>query len=97
MRAHIKVEPPQTWYYCISPNSCTLVILLQVNLVFSDELETICEGCYKTEDTFIFAWSSVPSVEYYCWLCGPIRRLPPNNNVNYLIHTIRSILNFVQL
>jgi hypothetical protein len=31
VRAHLEVEPPQTWYYHISPNSHTLVILLQVN------------------------------------------------------------------
>ncbi len=27
-RAHLKVNPPRTWYYRISPNSRTLVILL---------------------------------------------------------------------
>ncbi len=26
--ARLEVEPLQAWYYCISPNSCTLVILL---------------------------------------------------------------------
>jgi hypothetical protein len=28
VRARLKVEPLQAWYYCISPNSRTLVILL---------------------------------------------------------------------
>jgi hypothetical protein len=28
VRAHLKVEPPRAWYYRISLNSCTLVILL---------------------------------------------------------------------
>jgi hypothetical protein len=27
VRARLEVEPPQAWYYCISPNSRTLVIL----------------------------------------------------------------------
>ncbi len=54
MRAHLEVEPPQAQYYRISPNSRTLVILLQVDPAFGDEPETICEGCYETEDTSIF-------------------------------------------
>jgi hypothetical protein len=54
MCAHLEVEPPRAWYYRISPNSCTLVILLQVDLASGDELETVCEGCYQTENTSIF-------------------------------------------
>jgi hypothetical protein len=72
----LKVEPPRAWYYRISPNSRTLVILLQVNPASGDEPKIVCEGCYETEDTSIFAWSSVPGVGYYRWLRGPIRRLP---------------------
>ncbi len=55
------------------------MILLQVDPASSDEPETVCEGCYETEDIFIFAWSSVPGVGHYCWLRGPIRRLLPNS------------------
>ncbi len=55
MRACLEVEPPRAWYYRISPNSRTLVILLQVDLASGDEPETVCEGCYETEDIFIFA------------------------------------------
>jgi hypothetical protein len=54
MWAHLEVEPPRAWYYHISPNSCTLVILLQVDPASGDELETVCEGCYQTENTSIF-------------------------------------------
>jgi hypothetical protein len=97
VRARLEVEPPRAWYYCISPNSHTLVILLQVDLAFGDEPETVCEGCYETEDTSIFAWSSVPGVGHYRWLCGPIRRLPPNSKADYLVRTIHRILNFLQL
>ncbi len=57
VRVHFEVESPQAWYYCISSNSRTLVILSQVDPIFSDEPETIYEGCYETEDTSIFAWS----------------------------------------
>jgi hypothetical protein len=96
---------PWTWYYRISLNFCTLVKLLQVDPAFGDELETICEGCYETEDTCIFAWSSVPSVGHYCWLCSLICWLPPNSKADYLIRTIyctiyrtiRRILYFLQL
>jgi hypothetical protein len=55
VRAHLEVEPLQAWYYCISPNSHTLVILLQVDLASGDEPETVCEGCYENENIFIFA------------------------------------------
>jgi hypothetical protein len=75
----------------------TLVILLQVNLASGDELEIVCEDYYKTKDTFIFAWSSVPSVGHYRWLHGLIRRLPPNSKADYLVRTIWHILNFLQL
>jgi hypothetical protein len=97
MHIRLEVEPPRTWHYRISLNSRTLVILLQVNLAFSDELEIVCEGCYETEDTSIFAWSSVPDVRHYLWLCGLIRRLPPNSKANYLVCTIRRMLYFLQL
>jgi hypothetical protein len=73
------------------------VILLQVDLTFGDEPETVYEGCYESKDTSTFVWFSVPSVGHYRWLCGPIRRLPPNSKAYYLVHTIRRILNFLQL
>jgi hypothetical protein len=92
VRAHLEVDPPQAWYYHISPNCRTLAILLQVDLVSGDELEIVCKGCYETEDTSIFSWFSVPGVGYYCWLCGPICRLPPNGKADYLVHTIYLIV-----
>jgi hypothetical protein len=97
VRARLEVEPPRVWYYRISPNSRTLVILLQVDPAFGDEPETVCEGCYETEDTSIFAWSLVPDVSHYRWLRGLICRLPPNSKADYLIRTIRRILDFLQL
>ncbi len=90
-------EPPRAWYYRISPNSCTLVILLQVDPASGDELETVCEGYYETEDTSIFAWSSVPGVGHYRWLHDPICRLLFNSKADYLVRTIRHILDFLQL
>jgi len=73
------------------------VILLQVDPAFDDKLETICESCYETENTSIFAWFSVPNVRHYRWLRGPIHRLPPNSKADYRIRTIRRILDFLQL
>jgi hypothetical protein len=95
--ARLEVEPPRAWYYRISPNSRTLVILLQVDPASGDEPETVCKGCYETEDTSIFAWSSVLGVGHYRWLRGSIRRLPLNNKADYLVCTIRRILDFLQL
>jgi hypothetical protein len=65
VRAHLEVEPLQAWYYRISLNSRTLVILLQVDPTSGDKPETVCEGCYETKNTFIFTWSSVPGVGHY--------------------------------
>jgi hypothetical protein len=97
VRARLEVEPPQAWYYRISPNSHTLVILLQVDPAAGDEPETVCESCYETEDTSIFTWPLVPGVGHYRWLHGPIRQLPPNSKADYLVRTIRRILDFLQL
>jgi hypothetical protein len=97
VRARLDVNSPHAWYYRISSNYRTLVILLQVDPVSNDELETFCEGRYEIEDTSIFAWSSILSIGHYRWLRGPIYRLPPNTKTNYLVHTIRRILDFLQL
>jgi len=97
VRARLEVEPPRAWYYRISPNSRTLVILLQVDPTFGDEPETVYEGCYETKDTSIFVWSSVSGIGHYRWLRSPIRRLPPNSKADYLVRTIECILNFLQL
>jgi hypothetical protein len=97
VRACLEIEPPRAWYYRIFPNSRTLVILLQVDLASGDEPEIVCESCYETEDTSIFAWSSVPGVGHYRWLRGPIHQLPPNSKADYLVRTIRRILYFLQL
>jgi hypothetical protein len=93
----LEVEPLRTWYYRISQNFHTLVKLLQVDPASGDELETVCEGCYEIENTSIFAWSSILDVGHYRWLRNPIRRLPPNSKVYYLVRTIQRILYFMQL
>ncbi len=48
------------------------MILLQIDPTSSDEPETVYEGCYETENTFIFAWSLIPDVAHYHWLRGLI-------------------------
>jgi len=48
MHICLEVDPPRTWYYHISPNSCTLMILLQVDPAPGDKSETVYEGCYET-------------------------------------------------
>jgi len=97
VHACLEIDPPWAYYYCIFPNSHTLVILLQVDPASGDELETVCEGCYKIENAFIFAWSSIPDIGQYCLLHGSIRRLPPNNKTDYLVRTIQCILDFLLL
>ncbi len=73
------------------------MILLQIDPTYGDEPKTIYEGYYEIEDSFIFTWSLVPNVGHYCWLRSPICRLPPNSKVDYLVHTIQRILDFLQL
>jgi len=97
VHAHLEVDPLRVWYYHIPSNSHTLVILLQVNLASGDELEIVYEGCYETKDTSIFTWFSIPGVGHYRWLRSPIRRLPFHSKADYLVCTIRRILNFLQL
>jgi hypothetical protein len=91
-----EVETLQTWYYQISLNSSTLVILLQINPTFNNEPKTIYEGLYKIEDTSIFVWSLIPNIEQYRWYQNLIHQLLPNNKVDYLICTIRCVLNFLK-
>ncbi len=71
------------------------MILLQVNLASGDKFKIVYEGCYETEDTSIFAWFSVPSVGHYHWLHSLIRRLLPSSKGDYLVRTIRRILDFL--
>jgi hypothetical protein len=97
VHAHFEVEPPWAWYYRIFPNSRTLMILLQFDPASSDEPKTVYEACYKTKNNFIFAWFLVPDVGHYCWLRGSIHQLLPTSKVDYLIRTIRCILDFLQL
>jgi len=72
VRARLEVNSPQTWYYRISLNFRTLVILLQINPTSNDEHVIVYEGCYKTKDTSIFAWFSIFGVGHYRWLRGSI-------------------------
>jgi hypothetical protein len=88
MRVHLEVKPFRAWYYRISPNSHTLVILLQVDPASRDEPKTICEDCYETEDISILAWFLVLGIGHHRWLHGPICRLPLNSQVDYLVRAI---------
>jgi hypothetical protein len=80
--ARFEVDPLWTWYYCISLNSHTLVILLQIDPTSLDEPEIIYEGCYEIEDNSIFAWFSIPDVGHYCSLCSSICQLPLNSKAD---------------
>jgi hypothetical protein len=48
------------------------MILLQVDFVYGDEPEIVCEGFYETKDISIFKWFSNFSVKHYRWLCDLI-------------------------
>jgi hypothetical protein len=61
----LETKPLCSWYYHISSNFHTSVIMLQINLISSDEPEIICESFYEIKDISIFAWSSIPSFGHY--------------------------------
>jgi hypothetical protein len=65
---HFEIKPLQIWYYQISLNYLTLVILLQVNPASGNEPKTIYNFFYEIENTLIFAWFSIPDVGHYHWL-----------------------------
>ncbi len=71
------------------------MILLQVDFAFGDELEIIYESFYKIENTSIFAWFSILDIKHYYWLHNLIHQLPPNNKADYLVRTIRHIIDFL--
>jgi hypothetical protein len=95
VRTRLEIKPHQAWYYHIFLNFHTLVILLQVDPAFGDKPKTICENCYKTENTSIFEWSLVSGIKHYHCLRSLIRRLPLDSKANYLVYTIRRILDFL--
>jgi len=68
----LKIDPLRTWYYRISSNFRTLMILLQIDPASGDELEIVYECCCEIKDTFIFTWSSILNVGHYHWLRGLI-------------------------
>jgi hypothetical protein len=72
VRACFQVDPPQAWYYHNSLNFRTLVILLQIDLAFSDEPKIVYEGYYETKNTSIFTQSSILDIGHYRWLRGLI-------------------------
>jgi hypothetical protein len=45
---HFKIESSQVWYYQFFLNFRTLVILLQVDFAFGDELEIVYKCFYET-------------------------------------------------
>jgi hypothetical protein len=55
------------------------MILLQIDLVFGDELEIVYEGFYEIKDTSIFAWFAIPDFEHYHYLHCSICQLPYNS------------------
>ncbi len=97
MCLHIEIESLELGIINFFSNFHTLVISLQVDLIFSNELEIVYKGFYKNEDTSIFAWSSIPSVVHYSWLHDLIHRQLLNNKADYLVHIMRHILDFLQL
>jgi len=94
---YLEVEPLQTWYYHISLNFHTLVILLQVDLALGDEHETIYEGFYEIENISIFAQFSIFGIGHYCWLLVRFINCPLIARQITQFTPFNTFLNFLQL
>jgi hypothetical protein len=97
VRPHFKIEPLQAWYYCISLNFCTLVILLKINLASNDELETISKGFTKLKTPLSlhgFQFLALDTIVGYVVQFVDYLLITRRN---YLVHTIRRNLNFLHL
>ncbi len=93
---HIRVDR-STWDHQLFPNPHALVIYLKFVHARGAMLERF-EKCYCENDNVCFhcrTW--IPGDGHYYWLQCPINPLSMEHQVEYLVHTIRHILDFLQL
>ncbi len=86
-----------TWDCRLSPNPHALAIYLKFVFVQGTVLERF-EKCQCEDDNVRLHYRTwVPGDGHYHWLRSPINPLSMEHQAKYLAHTIRRILNFLQL
>jgi hypothetical protein len=85
------------WDRWLSPNPHALAIYLEFAPACGTALERFEECQCENDDVHLHCWTWVPSDGHYRWLQGPINPLSMEHRAEYLAHTIRHILEFLQL
>jgi hypothetical protein len=85
------------WDRRLSPNPHALTIYLEFVPARGAGPKRFEECQCKDDDVRLHCQTWVPGDGHYRWLRGPINPLPMEHRVEYLVHTIRCILEFLQL
>jgi len=85
------------WDHRLSPNPCALAIYLEFVPARGAAPERFEECQCEDDDVRLHCRTWVPGDGHYRWLRGPINPLPLEHRAEYLAHTIRRILDFLQL
>jgi hypothetical protein len=85
------------WDCRLSPNPHALTIYLEFVPIWGAAPERFEECQCKDDDVRLHCQTWVPGDGHYRWLQGPINPLPMEHRVEYLVHTICCILEFLQL
>ncbi len=85
------------WDRRLSPNPHALAIYLEFVPACGATLERFEECHCKDNDVHLHCRTWVPGDGHYRWLRSPINPLSMEHRAKYLAHTIRRILEFLQL
>jgi hypothetical protein len=85
------------WDHWLSLNPHALTIYLEFVLARGAALKWVEECQCEDDDVRLHCRTWVPSDGHYRWLRGPINPLFVEHRAEYLTHTIRCILDFLQL
>jgi hypothetical protein len=84
------------WDRRLSPNPHALAIYLEF-VPTQGAVPERFEECQCKDDVRLHCRMWIPGDGHYCWLQGPINPLSMEHRTKYLAHTIRRILDFLQL
>ncbi len=86
-----------TWDRQSSPNPHTLMIYLKFVFTCGATPERFEECQCEDDNVRLHCQTWVPDDDHYRWLRGPINPLPMERQAKYLAHTIRRLMDFLQL
>ncbi len=93
---HIRINH-STWDPRLSPNPHALAIYLEVVPICGATPESFEECQCEDDDVRFHCRTWVPGDGHYHWLRGSINPLSMEHQAEYLVRTIRCILEFLQL